>query len=199
MKNKQLLSLLLITLLCCVSCGAKKNVPVAQKKTVNPFGEAFEAPCTVYDTPTEFAATGIFKGSMNQKGVVHAAALKNAQDIVRQKMQHAYRGMISGFSSTIGNNRGNDIQNRMRQAGDQIIDVIVNNTAESCVKYSGVGDDGMVECYVAIQISKEETSKQITKKVSDVLTEDEKLRIGFDESEYRKQMDARFKEYNENR
>lgn len=199
MKNKQLLSLLLIALLCCVSCGAKKNVPVAQNKTVNPFGETYEAPCTVYDTPTEFAATGIFKGSMHQKGDVHQAALKNAQDIVRQKVKHVYKGMISGYSSTIGNNNGNDIANRMQAAGYQVIDAIINNTAESCVRYSGIGEDGMIECYVAIQISKEETSKQVAKKVNDVLTEDEKLRIKFDEAEYRKQMDARFKEYNENR
>lgn len=199
MKKSVLLGLTTLILLCCAACSTRKKVHVTQNTTTNPFGEAFESPCAVYDTPTEFAATGIYRGSMYQKGEVHTYALQNAQSIVRQKMQHAYQGMLSDFSQSIGNNRGNDISVKMSKAGDQIIDVIVNNTSESCVKWSGIGDDGMVECYVAILISKEETANQITKKVKDVLTEDEKMKIGFEEEQYRKNMQARFKEYKENK
>lgn len=199
MKKSILLCITTMMLLCCVSCSTRKTVPVTQNTTTNPFGEVFESPCAVYDTPTEFAAVGIYRGSMYQKGEVHAYALQNAQSIVRQKMQHAYHGMISDYSNTTGNNRGNDISVKISKAGDQIIDVIVNNTSESCLKWSGVGEDGMVECYVAIQISKEETASQITKKVKDVLTEDEKMKIGFEEEQYRKNMQARFKEYKENK
>ncbi len=139
------MALALIAVLC-TACGTKKST-AQQHAANNPFGEVFSIPCEVYDSETHFAATGIYKGSMNQKGEVHIYALQNAQAIVRQKMQHAYKGLVGDYSQSVGNNRGNDIATKIEKGGDQIINVIVNNAAETCVKYSGVDDRGMVECY----------------------------------------------------
>lgn len=177
------------------SCGGNKQVVQTDSGSKSPFGDVYEAPCTVYDTPEEFAATGIYRGSMNQKGEAHKFALQNAQSIVRMKIKHAYEGMVSEFSQSIGSNQGNDIETKISQAGDQIIDVVVNNTSESCLRYGTVGDDGHIECYVAIKISKEDLSQKITNTVENKLTEEEKMKIGFDEMKYREQMEKKFKEY----
>lgn len=177
------------------ACGSQKQL--SQKKGGNPFGDVYEAPCTVYDTKEDFAATGIYRGSMNQKGEVHKYALQNAQSIVRMKIQHAYKGMVSDYSSSIGSNAGNDIEAKFTMAGDQIIDAVINNTSESCIKYGEIGDDGHIECYVAIKISKTDLSQKIAKEVANKLSDDEKMRIGFNEAQYREQMEKRFEQYKE--
>lgn len=179
-----------------ISCGTQNQL-AKQNKAGSPFGDVYEAPCTVYDTNEEFAATGIYRGSMNQKGEVHKYALQNAQSIIRMKIKHAYKGMVSDYSSSIGNNAGNDIEAKVTMAGDQIIDAVVNNTAECCVKYGSVADDGHIECYVAIKIAKNDLSEKIAKEVSNKLSDEEKMRINFNEALYREQMNKRFEQYKE--
>lgn len=152
-------------------------------------------PCAIYDTREKFAATGIYKGSSNQKGECHKFALENAKSLIRAKYHHTYKGMISDYSSTIGNNRGNDISTKLEQAGDQVINAVLNDALETCTKFGAVQDDGMVECYVAIEIYKDELANKVTKKVADVLTKDEKLEIRFQEEEFRKKMEERMANY----
>ncbi len=181
-----------------ISCGASKQPVQQAQRAVNPFGETFEAPCTIHDTDEYFGATGIYRGSMEQKGKLQTYALQNAQEQVRLKFQHAYKGMISDYSSTTGNNQGNDIELKIAQAGDQILDMVLNHTNAVCgPKYSGVGDDGKIECYIGIKVSKAEVAQKTAKKVADSLTEDEKARIGFNEQQYREQMEKRFAAYKE--
>lgn len=197
---KMLKSVATVVIICAIvaGCGAGKLASIVEKKQENPFGETFEAPCQVYDTPQEFAATGIFRGSSRQMGEVQKNALLAAQELIRLKMQHAYKGMVSEYASSIGNNKGNDVERKMTSAGDRIIDKIINETSQSCVRFGGVEDDGHVTCYTAIQIPKGNVAAEITKEVSDKLTQDEKDRIGFNEQEYRKEMTKRFEEYKDN-
>lgn len=202
MKMKRMLSLsvvLMITGVIVTGCGASKLSSVTERKPKNPFGETYEAPCQVYDNAKEFAATGIFRGSSHQRGEVQKNALLAAQELIRLKMQHAYKGMVSEYSSSVGNNKGNDVERKMTSAGDRIIDKIINETSQSCVRWSGVEDDGHITCYTAIQIPKGEVAAEISKEVADKLTQEEKDRIGFNEQEYRKEMAKRFEEYKENR
>lgn len=194
-----LFTVVILSTVTMVACGSQKQLAQQQTGGGNPFGDVYEAPCTVYDTEEEFAATGIYRGSMNQKGEVHKYALQNAQSLVRMKIQHAYKGMVSDYSSSIGNNAGNDIETKMTMAGDQIIDAVINNTSECCVKYGAVGADGHIECYVAIKISKTDLSEKITKEVANKLSDEEKMRIGFNEAQYREQMNQRFEQYKENK
>lgn len=198
--KKTLLSLAVIAMaVAFTSCGSSKGVSTNNYSNNNgggnPFGEVYEIPCTVYDTDTDFAATGIFRGSMNQKGELLKWALQNAQEQVRMKIKHAYKGMVSNYSQTIGNNQGNDIERKVTMAGDQIIDAVVNDTRAVCQRFGAVGEDGHIECYVAIQISKVDLSEKLSSAVNDVLSEDEKMRIGFNEMKYREQMNKSFEQY----
>ena len=200
MKKITFFAVMLMVAAALTACGAKKQVAQTSKSGnggENPFGETYAMPCEAYDTPQQFAATGIFRGSTNQKGEVQKNALLNAQDLIRLKMKHAYKGMVSEYSSSIGNNKGNDIERKMTSAGDRIIDAIINETAQSCTRWSAVESDGHITCYTAIQISKQETAQKIAQEVEDKLTQEEKDRIGFNEQEYRKQMDQRFQQYKE--
>ena len=178
------------------SCGSKQNVVGQTSQNAAPFGEVYSMPCgNVKDTPEKFAAVGIYRGSSYQKGECHLNAIANAQAIIREKYHHAYKGMISNYNSTIGNNRGNDIATKLERAGDVILDAMLNDAYEVCTKFSNVFDDGMIECYVGIEIPKGELAEKVSKKVADVLTDEEKDKINFNEYNYRKQMEERMRNY----
>lgn len=179
------------------SCGSKKQV--VKNESNAPFGEVYSMPCEIHDTKEKFAATGIYKGSSNQKGECHLNAIANAKAIIREKYHHAYKGMISDYSSTIGNNRGNDISTKLERAGDVVIEAVLNDAYEVCSKFSGVQDDGMIECYVSIEIYKDELADKVSKQVANVLTDDEKLKINFQEEEYRKRMEERMMNYKDSK
>ncbi len=200
MKNISIITAAIVaaTLILLSSCGAQKaTVTTNSTPSQSPFGEVYEVPCAVYDTPEQFAATGIYRGSSYQKGECQLNALQNARQLVYEKYHHAYKGMVSNYSQSIGNNRGNDIETKINRAGDQMMDIILNDIQANCVKFSAVGDDGMIECYVGIVVPKALIAEQVTKAVSDVLTPEEKDAIAFDEFVYRKQMQERMAEYKE--
>ncbi len=179
------------------SCGSKKQV-ASPSGNAAPFGEVYDMPCGNFrDTKEKFAAVGIYRGSSYQKGECHLNAIANAKAVVREKYHSAYKGMISDYSSTIGNNRGNDIATKLERAGDTVIDAMLNDAFEVCTKFSAVQDDGMIECYVAIEIYKEEIAERVSKEVADVLTDEEKIQIKFDEHNYRKQMEERMRNFRE--
>ncbi len=181
------------------SCGGSKQVVnTAPVNCSSPFGEVYSMPCgEFHDTKEKFAATGIYRGSSYQKGECQLQALENAKALVRAKYHHTYKGMISDYGSSIGNNRGNDIETKLTRAGDQVINAVLNDAYQVCTKFSNVQDDGMVECYVAIEVEKGEIAEKVAKQVADVLTPDEKEKINFNEYNYRKQMEERMKNYKE--
>jgi hypothetical protein len=164
----------------------------------SPFGEVYDAPCSqdAKDTDDYFAAIGIASGSKNRMDVLQTSALTNAQNVIRQKMRHAYQGAIKDYSNAIGNNSGTDMAMHVERAGTQIIDAIVNETNATCgPKFSGVDERGDVTCYTAIRISK----KEVATKIADHLSKDEELKIRFDEANFRKGMEEDFKKYKEER
>lgn len=179
-----------------VSCGStRKTTVVASNATGNPFGDVYEVPAAEFDTEEYFGATGIAYGPRARVDVLQTQALRNAQDLVRQKMQHAYKGMIDDYSSYMGNNIGADAETKMERGGSQIIDAIVNDTQVSKgPMFSTVDDKGNVTCYVGIRVSK----KQLSEQISDFVSDDEELKIRFDEEQFRKRMDEAFKEYQQN-
>lgn len=187
-----------LTILMLSSCASKKQLVVQQPQGTSPFGEVFSLPCSeVKDTRDKFAGIGIYRGSSLQKGEVHKNAIANAQSIIREKYHHSYQGMISDYSGTIGNNRGNDIETKLQRAGDVVLDAMLNDAYEECYKFSAVFDDGNIECYVGIIIYKDELAERVSKKVADVLTEEEKDKINFNEYNYRKEMEERMRNYKE--
>lgn len=173
------------------SCGTQKKSVQADSRQggVSPFGDTFEVPCQMYDTPEEFGATGIYMGSSNQKGECQLGALANARQQVYEKYHHVYKGHVSNYSNTYGNDSGNGIKVKMERAGDMALNVVLNDIQASCVKFSAVYDDGMVECYVGIRVPKGKLSAEIARQVANVLTDDEKSQINFDKYKFRQDLE----------
>ena len=196
MKKNLLIMAALVAGVCVMtSCGTGKQV-VAPTQAVNPFaGGTYSAPGFEPDTEEYFAALGIANGPQTRMDVLQLSALTNAQNVVRQKLKHAYKGMVSDYSNYIGNNAGSDAQVHVERAGDQIIDAVVNDTQAKSLNFSGVDEKGWVNCYCGIRVYK----KQLADKIADAVSEDEELKIRFKENEFRKYMQEKFKEYKENK
>ena len=175
-----------------IGCKSSKPMQEYKTKSGSPFGEVYEAPCAEYDTDEYFTATGIANGSKNRMDVLQTSALTNAQNIVRQKMQHAYKGAIDNYSNYIGTNAGSDAEAKVERAGTQIIDRMINDTRATCgPKFSAIDEKGDVQCYVGIRISKKQMADAIVNHVSN----DEELKIRFNEQEFRKRMNENFKNF----
>ncbi len=177
------------------ACGASKNAgPAPAAQSNNPFGDVYEVPAAENDTEEYFGATGIASGSKARMGELQLLALTNAQNLIRQKMKHAYKGAVDDYMNSVGNNAGTDIESKIERGGTQLIDVIVNDTqASKGPMFSGVDDKGNVTCFIGIRISK----KAMADKIADFVSEDEELKIRFKEDQFRKRMEDSFKKFKE--
>lgn len=196
---KKLLVMVATATLILSGCGASKKAAYSAASAPasnNPFGDVYEAPCAENDTPEYFTANGIATGSQARMGELQQMALANAQQIIRQKMQHAYKGAIDNYMNSVGNNAGTDIQSKLEAGGTQIMDLIVNETNASCgPKYSGVDARGNVTCYIGIRIPKKALAETIVDNVVDNVSDDEELQIRFKEDEFRKRTLENFERF----
>lgn len=170
--------------------------PIQQSQpqaSTNPFGETFTMPTFEPDTEEYFAATGTANGAKERMDVLQQAALTNAQNMIRQKMKHAYQGVISDYTNYMGINAASDAATKMERGGDQIIDVIVNETMARDVRFSGVDTKGNVQCFVGIRIYKKKVVDEVVEKIS----EDQELKLRFKEEQFRERMQNVFKNYKE--
>lgn len=182
-----------------VSCGAPRQVAQsAPAKSGNPFGDVYEAPCAEADSPEYFAATGIAVGAKARMADLQRLALANAQQVIRMKMEHAYKGAVDDYMNSVGTNAGTDIETKLEAGGSQIMDLVVNETVATCgPKYSSVDDKGNMTCYVGIRIPKKALVETIVDNVADNVSEEEELKIRFKEDEFRKRTLEKFQNYKE--
>lgn len=181
-----LLSMITCVIMVITSCGASKQITKSKSpQYTDPFaGGAYELPCSVYDDEENFAATGIASGPATRKGALQMTALKNAQDLVAMKIQHAVEGEVKSFFESVGSNQGTDVDEQTIGGINNIILGVVNNTSSCCQMFSGVDEKGNVECYVGIKISKQE----IANAVADNLSENKKEDIRERAEKFRKQL-----------
>ncbi len=183
------------------SCGGMKQTMTGNTGgSRNPFGDDFhKMPNAEIDTDDWFGASGVASGPKARIPEIYKTALTNGQNIIRQKMKHAYKGAVDDYMNSFGNNAGTDYQSKIEAAGTQIIDVIVGETRE--VKepiYSDVDDKGNTTCYLALRVYKKDLANKLTDAVANVVLEDEKLSIRFQESQFRERMKQSFKDFKEN-
>ena len=112
-------------------------------------------PTSKGDTDEYYEALGIANGPKARMGELHMLSLKNAQDIIRQKMAHTYKGVIEDYIRVYGNNRGTDIDTKMERIGKQFINVFLNDTREiGSPEFTEADQDGNVTCYVLARVYK---------------------------------------------
>jgi hypothetical protein len=154
------------------SYGGSKEVSSTTAQDAPPFDQASQAPCTVFDDEDNFAATGFASGAATEKGALQLVALKNAQDVIALKMQHAVEGAVKSFFESVGSNQGTDLDSQTIGGINNIILGIVSNTSHSCLMWSNVDAKGNIECYIAIQVSKVEIANAVADSIPNIKSKD---------------------------
>jgi hypothetical protein len=179
----------------CASSAPQSSAATLQTEG-SPFATTYKPPCTAFDDDEWFVAMGVANGSKRRMDALQQAAINNAQNVIRQKMMHAYQGMVSNYTSSIGNNQGSDLVSKMEMGGNQIIDRIVNDTRVVCgPEYTAPDESGYVQAFVGIKISKASAASQAATAVANNLTPEEKLQIGFQEQQFAEKTKAAFAAY----
>lgn len=162
----------------------KKNT-----KQDNPLGNMFEIEHSEHDTDEYFGATGFAYGELAKMDELQKKALTNAQDMIRQKMKHHYKGFVTNYSSSVNN----DIISKAQRKGEQIIEGIVNDVNYSQGPFFKPDDKGNIMCIMTIRIPKKDLADNISKSIIN----DDELKLQFEEEQFSKRMDEAFKKYKE--
>jgi len=151
--------------------------------------EEVEIPTLAGDTDEYFEALGISYGSKVRMGELHILALTNAQNIIRQKMAHVYKGVIEEYMRVYGNNLGTDIETKMERGGKQFMNAILNDTREiGSPEFSEMDEKGNVTCYVVARMYKQ----GLAEKMADFILESEDLKGKLEEVQLRRIIDKNF-------
>ncbi len=173
MKRRIVYNFCFFTILVCVvwgGCGRTKEVVNVPPKP--PTSESVLTKATG-DTDEYFEGWGEAYGSRVRKGKLHILALGNAQNVIRQKIRHAYQGMIKTVLEANGNNVGTDILTKMESCGRQFINAIIGDTREiGLPKFSAVDERGNVSCEVIVRVYR----KEVINRVASYLFKDEKIK-----------------------
>lgn len=178
------------------SCGGSSKAVVAQQ-TVQPSSASYSdlGPTTRFPlmreaTEDEWYEVGTATGPKARMGQIRVAALRNARQLIRESMSEAYKGMLSEYSNMVGNNIGTDYQEKAEAAGDKIIDAVTGKLPPIDEQYN-IDEKGNITFFRLVKMSK----KEIADKIANAVSEDEELKIRFKESEFRKYMQEKFKEF----
>lgn len=182
--KKKILSRLVLALFMAFLCSGASLTARTTEATNNPADASNQEPEPEYDTDEWFGATGYAYGSRNQRGQLQSLALTNAQDMVRQKMQHSYEGFINTYMESLNTENGDEVMGRALGAGRQVINCIVNDTKVTKLWFSPVDEKGKVTCVVNIRVDKKE--------LADKLANDADLKKIFKDTQFRERAQEAF-------
>jgi len=170
-----------------ISCAGKHSAQDAGKAPESLYGgKTYTLPCDKLDDDEWFYAVGTAIGPRVRMDVLQKAALINAQSMVRTKMKHFYEGIVSEYTPYFGNNQGTDYNVSTEPGGDQILDLLVNETMVWCpIQFTEPDAKGNVDTYVGIKISKKEIASQVADKVEAMVPASERQRIEEDKKNFR--------------
>lgn len=196
MKVVKLLGIALVAIMLCgpvmgqSNRELKKQIKQAelQKKLLEVKSNAVIAmPCSEAgkDDMNFFRAMGI--GDHIDKESARVAALLAAKANIRNKMSEFVQGVSSSYANVYaGAAAGNDVQRKMENKMNAVVEGMLNDAMQTC-DLMGQSDRGTWEAYIAIEIPKNDMKKKMT----EVLSKDEKLGIDFNEAQFQKFMDEK--------
>jgi hypothetical protein len=157
-----------------------------------------ELPCAARDDDEWFVATGVANGPRTRIDVMQGAALANAQGMIRQKMKYVYEGIVSDYKQYLGNNQGTDLDINNETGGDQIINLLVNETRVVCgPRFTEPDAKGHVEAYIGIKISKADFADKVADKIETMVPASERQRIEENKRNFQEYSANRIKAYKE--
>ncbi len=167
------------------SCGSNKqmvnNQPQQQNQRMQE-GVSIVIPCVdaSYDDDDYYRDLGI--GTALNPQMARKAAVKEAQSMVKERLNGVVKGLASDYSRSVSGNASSDkVQGIIENEFNTVIDQMLNNADKVCEDLVKL-QDGNYRAYYAIQISK----KEIVNKATEAISNDEEIEIQFHRDQFRK-------------
>ncbi len=205
MKRNSLLSVLFCTLVLS-SCGGQKALqaqmlqmqqqmqqpvqqPVQQQQPavqqpIDPYANTFELPCVneSMDNEDYFAALGTMMGARVTINEVRKAALKQAQDMIKQRLGGFVQGVSSSYSRSVSSSGSMPkLQGIIEDEMNMIIEEEIQNAQKVCEKIAYEPDGINMTIFLAIHVPK----AAMINKMADAISENEELEIEFNREKFR--------------
>lgn len=219
MKKLHLLGMAMIIALAFASCGSNKQVvnnqpqqpqqqPTVQQPSEDPEIAALKKqieieklkkqledemrrvdPCGgYYDDADYMRDYGI--GTGDNPSSAQSAAILAAKANLKQHMEEFVQGFSTSFlSNYAGSKPTDDIHRKMNAETKAAIEGALNRAEKLCQEYRMDTDGVTYIYYAAFQISVDKLKKDISNRVNNKLSEDEKRRTDFEQIQFEKQWD----------
>ena len=161
----------------------------AEEKQIAKMEATSKLPCELYDDDEWFTAFG--SRLMKQPNTAASALLRSLQRQMREKLTGAYKQVTQDYFDQMDTEEGSYEREHIESAGQMVINQLVNETREFCrdrSKYPNT--DGQYTLYMSIRVSK----KEVVEKVINTISEDQQLKVRFNEKQFR---DSAFKVFEE--
>lgn len=185
MKKLHLIGMAAIFAIALASCGSEKQVVNNQPQQQNQRmqeGVSIVIPCVdaSYDDDDYYRDLGI--GTALNPQMARKAAVKEAQSMVKERLNGVVKGLASDYSRSVSGNASSDkVQGIIENEFNTVINQMLNNADKVCEDLVKL-QDGNYRAYYAIQISK----KEIVNKATEAISHDEELEIQFHRDQFRK-------------
>lgn len=149
-------------------------------------------PCWMADDDEWFYATTQRQFKQSSMNTAPTATLRQTQLMMRQKLQSVYRAVLRDYFDQMDIEEGSYANQHIESAGDMVIKATINETYEVCRKQTKPDENGNVVMYMTIKVSKKKFAKDLVQKISD----DEQLKVRFNEQQFRESAFKVFEESN---
>lgn len=186
-KVSLLISTLMVVMFTMTSCKSTQK-PVETKAPITSQSnvDVYDVPCWMADDDEWFYATIQRQFKQSSMNTAPTATLRSAQMLMRQKLSSVYRAVLRDYFDQMDTEEGSYANQHLESAGDLVIKATINETYEVCRKQTRPDENGNVIMYMTIKVSKKQFAKDLVKKIS----EDEQLKVRFNEKQFR---DSAFK------
>lgn len=177
------LSILMLTavVFTMTSCKSTQK-PVETKAPVsNESVDVYDVPCWMADDDEWFYATIQRQFKQSSMNTAPTATLRSAQMLMRQKLSSVYKAVLRDYFDQMDTEEGSYANQHIESAGDLVIKATINETYEVCRKQTKPDENGNVIMYMTIKVSKKKFAKDLVQKIS----EDEQLKVRFNEKKFR--------------
>lgn len=185
-KVSLLIPMLAVVVLAMTSCKSTKPVETKAPVSNQSNADVYDVPCWMADDDEWFYATAQRQFKQSSMNTAPTATLRSAQLQMRQKLQSVYRAVLRDYFDQMDTDEGSYANEHIESAGDLIVKTAINETYEVCRKQTRPDEKNNVIMYVTIKVSKKKFTDNMVKQLS----EDEQLKVRFNEKTFR---DSAFK------
>jgi cell division protein FtsB len=161
---------------------AQAKLDAVKRKTAAEAAQAvMDLPCFVPDDESWYRGTVARRSPVGRTNTLATACLRAARQNLQQKIKGALKQVTRDYFDQMDVNEKSTEASHIESASDYIVDQFLNDMMEDCRKITQVDDQGMVIMYIGVKISK----KALIDDLSNGLSQDEELKVRFNEKVFR--------------